>query len=123
MSDISTKQRKAIEALAAGHTNEHSAAIAGVTERTVYRWRSEDESFKYELQHAIDSKLHDGMRSLSAALSDAIDVLHKIATDDKAPPQVRVSAAKTIVDSVLKVRDQYEIEKRLQQLERGLIQI
>lgn len=113
---IRSNQRKAIEALISGSTTEQAAIYAGVQERTVYHWRTQDD-FKAALQDAQNHALSSAVIGLSGASIDAVQVLRDIANDTEAPPSTRVSAAKAILDSVIRLKELYDLENRISKLE------
>lgn len=118
---LQSNQRKALEAITAGATIEQAAAIADVTETTVYRWRSENANgFMDALQEANERILADTVTALTVASVQAVQILIEVASDEESPASVRVSAAKAILDSTIKVRELYDIERRISELENRL---
>ena len=116
MSNISPAQRKAIEALATGHTVDDSALLSGVTPQTVYRWRRQAE-FRAALNEMSDQLLQEASTQLVASVSGAISTLRRIAADEEAPASTQVAAARAILDAVLKLREQLELLERIEALE------
>ena len=119
MADLRPNQRKALEALASGKTTEEAAIIAGVAIRTVFNWRTEP-VFKQALQDMTDSTIESATVMLATSALDAIKTLREIAQDKEAKQAVRVSAARAILENVLRLKDQYEIGERIAELERRL---
>ena len=74
--DLSIKQRKAIEALALGHTRIKAGEIAQVQERTIYNWLN-TQLFKEELSKAREIVLMVGVTRLIGKADLAIDILSK----------------------------------------------
>jgi hypothetical protein len=74
---LSSRQRGAIELLAAGKTASQVATQVGVNRKTLYRWRHEDANFVAELdarRREIWSATADRLRAL---LPKAVDTLAK----------------------------------------------
>lgn len=115
-SGLRPNQRKAVEALASGSTVEEAALVAQVTDRTIYNWRTEA-PFKQALQDMSDVIMGEAVTLLTGVTVRAIKILIDIADDTKVAPGTRVSAARTLLDSTLKTREMYELEKRIQELE------
>jgi len=93
MSQVLTpRQRACIGALAGGATINEAATVAGVTRRTVLRWRSLP-LFTAELQAADVEAMSELARYLNAGAREAADVLRTVMNDVKVPAGVRVRAA------------------------------
>lgn len=117
MGELNARQQKAIEALAAGSTIEKAAIYAGVTERTVFKWKAENSAFQQALKKLESEALESAARVLSFAATDAVRILQGIAGDAEAKPSVRVAAARVILDCVLRYREMVTLEQRLEQIE------
>lgn len=113
---LRSKQRKALEVITAGGTVAQAAASAGVTETTIYNWKTED-AFKQALQDANSRILSDTVTALTVASVRAVEILIEVAEDTEAPPGTRVSAARAILDSTIKVRELYDLEQRIADIE------
>ena len=116
---LTTKQRKALEALLAGDKVKDAALKAGVATRTIQRWRDEHEAFAFELQKRSTQATKDAARRLTANMDDMLDVLLAIAGDERGmvPPGVRVRAALGWVDRQVKLVELADIAGRLEVLE------
>lgn len=119
MSALRTNQRKALEVITAGGTVAQAAASAGVTETTIYNWKSEN-VFKQALQDANNRILADTVTALTVASVRAVEILIMVAEDADSPAGTRVSAARAILDSTIKVRELYDLEERITALESSL---
>jgi hypothetical protein len=117
---LTSKQRRAIAALTAGQNYEQSALAAGVSTRTIARWR-EQEHFEDALQNAGQTAIGDASRKLTAGLDTAVDFLLAIIQDDDAPPSVRVRAALGLIDRQIRLKETTEIMTRLESLEQTQI--
>ncbi len=122
MGEITSKQRKAIEALAGGTTNEQAAIYAGVTERTIYKWHI-DPAFSQALTDASGVILSDTIRALTASAVSAVETLKTIAEDKAEKGSTRVSAARAILDSTIRLKEIIEFEKRITALERAIDEV
>lgn len=76
MSQITAKQRKAIEALALGETRIRAAELSGVTEKTIYNWLGLAE-FRAELGQAREIVLSVGVSRLVGKIDMAINILSR----------------------------------------------
>ena len=114
---IRPNQRKAIEALITGATMEIAALEAGVTLRTVYVWRTQD-NFKQALNEAQNEALSSAVIALSGATVEAVQVLRDIASDEKQKASTRVQAARAILDSAIRLKELHDLENRVQELEK-----
>lgn len=116
---LTTKQRKGLEALLAGAKVKDAALKAGVATRTIQRWRDENEAFAFELQRLSTQATKDAARRLTGNMDDMLDVLLKIANDERGmvPPGVRVRAALGWIDRQARLVEMAEILERLEALE------
>lgn len=118
-STISTKQNRAIEALLSGGDHEHAAAVAGVTPRTVSRWKSEPD-FEHELQRRANAAVADATRKLKMAVDAAVDVMLAIMHDADVHESIRLRAADRLVGHAVKLMELTDIEQRVTALEERL---
>jgi len=115
--NVSTKQYKAIIALLNGSTFTDAAAAAGVSRKTVERWR-DDEAFFSELQRLSDHTLKDATRRLVATLDTAIDVLQDaMQNPDKPHQRIRLRAANYALSHAPKFMELSDIIQRIEVLE------
>ena len=110
-----TKKSKAIVALLSGKTNSQAAQSAGVTERTIYRWLSE-QSFQTELREAERQMIESATRQMSSLQEKAINILEQLLESQDVSPHTRLSTANSILRLSLAYRDR-NIERRLYELE------
>lgn len=113
---ITARQRRLIEALLAGQTVSQACQMAGVGRRTYYRWMKQSH-FAAALQDAETELLTVAMRRLFSMQGAAADALADLVSDRRLPG-ARLQAARTILDSVLRLRNAVELEQRLAELER-----
>ena len=117
MAGLTTKKRRAIEALLSSSTLEEAAEEARVGYRTLARWRSEDPDFRAALRQAQDQALDSAVSRLSVAMPAAVDTLMKIVEDEEERSSTRVSAARTILSTGLKLVEIRDLTGRLENLE------
>lgn len=115
-SNLTPRQRRAVRALAAGDGLTEAAQAAGVTERTLYRWRQQP-VFIDALRQADDEMLSHLARALNAASRDALAVLVGVVRDEKAAPGVRVRAASEILKQRAAFYELFNLADRLAELE------
>lgn len=61
--------------------------------------------------------VEDAIRAAQAGSEEAVSVLAEIATDSLLPAQVRVSAARAVLDIAIRGRELIELEERVRALE------
>jgi hypothetical protein len=104
-------------ALAAGSPVEKAAETAGVSVRTVYR-RLADPAFARRLAQARDELISSALGELVECASEAVATLRALlsASDER----VRLGAAKSTLDQLLRLRETLMLSQRLAALERSL---
>src|SRR5258707_344594 len=102
---LETRER-AIVALLAGRTFTDAAKRCGVAERTLRKWTSTDEAFKQNLKRTPHEAFTTGLGRIQAATATAVDTLIELMTK-KAPPTVRLGAARTVAELAIHA---FEIE-------------
>lgn len=116
MSDnLTARQYLAIDAMLAGSGHEEAAAAAGVTSRTLRRWRSSP-VFRTELTTRATESLDDTTRQLSAAAGEAARVMRAVVVDDGASTALRLRAADLILSHNRRQKE-LELLQRLDELE------
>ena len=104
-------------ALAAGSPVEQAAETAGVSVRTAYR-RLADPTFARHLAQARDELISSALVELVECASEAVATLRALlsASDER----VRLGAAKSTLDQLLRLRETLMLSQRLAALERSL---
>jgi len=87
-------------ALLAGAHIENAALAAGVSPRTVYR-RLADPEFRERVESAREAIRESVLTRLTDAAGDAVSCLWDLLNDEC--PEVRLKAAKALLDSLVKV--------------------
>jgi len=104
-----------IASLAGGAKIADCARTANVSERTVTR-RLEDPEFVARVSAARSDMLRQATARLSAGASEAVEALMEL-LDGELPPTVRLSAARVILDSGIRLRAEFEFGVRLDAIE------
>lgn len=111
-----TRQARAIAALLTAKDLQSAAKEAGVSEGTLHRWL-DDPSFKATLRKAEGEAIDDAVRRLSGTARYAVGVVISIMADKTSPASVRLRAAQTIVDQLVKLKGFADLEDRIAALE------
>ena len=118
--DLSAAQRRAIEALLSEASIEAAATASGVPRRTLHRWLAEDVVFTAALRAAQDRAIDAAVSRLAGGAGDAADVLVSIANDPTERGATRVSAARALLDGVLRMVELRDLASRVASLESRL---
>lgn len=81
-----------------------AAKLLNISEKTIYN-RLSNGNFQAVYANAKNEILRTAVNSLNEKLSDAIKVTAEIMDDKSANPQVRLQAARTIMDNAAKFTD------------------
>lgn len=114
------RQRRMIEVLLSGLTIADACKTIGIDRKTYYRWLSESPAFREALRQAENDLMTAAMRALLNLQSEAVGVLAGLLTDKRLPPNVRLAAARTVLDAALKTREAADFEARLSAIETKL---
>jgi hypothetical protein len=106
-----------LSALAAGSSVEQAAGAAGVSVRTAYR-RLADPAFARRLAQARDTLISNALGELVECASEAVATLRALmqAEDER----VRLGAAKSTLEQLLRLRETLALSQRLAALEHTL---
>jgi hypothetical protein len=118
MAGLEHKQEEAIAALLTCPTILAAAAQVGVSERTLFRWLSDDAGFQASYREAKRSVVQHAMTRLQQAATAAVDTLEAIMGDADKPSGSRVTAARSVLDLALKTVELEELAERVAVLER-----
>jgi hypothetical protein len=105
-------------ALAAGSSVAEAARQSGVGARTIHRWL-DDADFVAKVDSERAAVIGQATSKLGAASQRAVDVLAEL-LDDPLLPTVRLSAAKAVLDGLLRLRQEFVTEARLAAIEARL---
>jgi hypothetical protein len=120
---VAKKRRKKAEealllALACGATVEGAARQAGLSERTAYR-RLADPEFKRRQQDLRGDMVQRAAGALTAASAEAVRALLEVLRSSMAG-DVRLRAARSILEMGLRLRESVELTERMAAVEREL---
>lgn len=118
-SELTPKQLRAVQALLTAKSIDDAATTAGVGARTLYRWLTE-QPFKAALATAEGELLDAATRRLLGLQDAAIETFDDILKSASASQALRLRAAQSVLDYLLKLREQRDVEHRLQALEAAL---
>lgn len=117
--DLTGKQKKGIAALLSEPTQAEAAGTAGVGPRTLSRWLQQPE-FRAALQAAENDAINEAIRHLARMQSSAAKVIDDILGDDEISPTVRLRAAVSVFDLLIRLKSFNQLEERISTLE-GII--
>jgi hypothetical protein len=100
--------------LAGGKTIAGVAEAAGVSERTVRRWRGEAE-FREMVAALRSEAIAEATGVLKAATVQAAGVLAELLSDERAG--IRLQASRSVIELALALRASEEFERRIVELE------
>ncbi len=104
---------KLIDFLAAGRSNADAARLSGMS---VDR-RMADSDFRHQLDTRRAEMFERGAARMADLVSRSIDTLSELMERSKSE-SIRLSAAKSVIDGAIRLRELISIESRLAELER-----
>lgn len=113
---LTAQQHKAIEGLLLGMRVPAAAQYAGISERTLYRWRTSP-LFYAELDRRTTEMLDDTTRHMTAVMRGVPDVLEGFIHSKDVPPAISVSASNVVLAHTPKLFELNLIKRRLDELE------
>jgi len=116
---LTTRQRRFVAALVAAPTVRAAAAAADIGETTAWRYL-QDPSVRATLAERQDAILRRVSLDLASEMGAALDVLGSIMRDTAASDSARVSAARAVLDSGLKLAELVTLAERVATLEERL---
>lgn len=118
MTDLTTRQAKAVEALLSHPTYTEAAESLNLSERTLRRY-AETEAVREALREATAEVRQDTSRRLARLAQRALGVLDKLLTAES--EFVRLRAARAVLELGLKYADSVTLEERIKLLEDKLL--
>lgn len=115
----SAKSELVLNALLSYPTIREAAASVPVPESTVYRYLKHPD-FKARYEAAKARMVEDAVTFMQTKLSEATQIIVGIMGNAETAPQVRLNAAKAIMDCCMRLTEQAEIMRRLEQLEEAV---
>jgi hypothetical protein len=114
--ELSTRQQRTIGVLLAARNVREAAKQAKVHERTLYTWLGEP-AFRAALYEAEGHLIDAATRRLLHHQDVALSVILSIMANPVNPASVRLKAAQSVLDQLLKLRELRNVEQRLSALE------
>ncbi len=112
-------QKRAIEALLNTKSVREAAEAAELGERTIFRYLG-DPFFRQQLSSAEGDLIDQATRRLLALQGAALDTFEGVLASEEASASVKLRAAQSVLDSLLKLRELRNIEARLVALESAI---
>lgn len=116
---MTSKQTRALQALLTCPTQAAAAKAAGIGLTTLKRYLSDDD-FQQEYKKAVSGLIADAAAQAKQSLSPALSTLREVMQDADQNGQVRVSAARSILEYGLKLTEQADVLARLDELEAAI---
>lgn len=120
MAKLTPKQAKAIEALLTEGTITGAAAVVRIERKTIQRWLHLPE-FKAELRANSDAAIIAAAGKLALSADEAIEAIKGVMVAPTLPgAAIRLRAADTLLNHVMRIREQSDILERLAELEAAI---
>ncbi len=119
MEQLSIKQQGAIAALVSHRTIEDAAKSVGIGKTTIFRWLQED-TFSDAYRKARTQAVKQAIGRIQATCTEAVDVLREIMINREAPFSVRVTVARTILETSIKAVETEDLVTRIEHIEAHL---
>ena len=116
---LTRNQRRAIPALLSHRSISEAAESIGLADRTIYRYL-EEKHFREALTEAERASIDEAGLRLLGGQDKALSVLEGIMDNPRADNSNRRLAAKGWLDLVLKWRELWNVEDRLEALEKAV---
>lgn len=116
---MTNKQTRALQALLTCPTQAAAAKAAGIGLTTLKRYLNDDD-FQREYQRAVSGLIAEAAAQAKQSLSPALSTLKEVMQDADQNGQVRVSAARSLLEYGLKLTEQADVLARLDELERQI---
>lgn len=120
MSELTARQLKAIPFIVSSPTYTEGVRKAKVSRKTFYQWLKQPE-FKAELDRQQEEIAAEAFGVLSQGLTKAVEAL--VALLDTQDERLKRLVCGDIIEYVLKVRENKELEERLELIEQSLADI
>ena len=116
---LTRKKEQAIAALLSQPSIGGAAKKVGIGEKTLFRWLQLDEfqrAYKAARRQVIDQTI----AQIQTVMSEAVQTLLNVMSDDAAPASAKVSAARAFLDIGFKVVEIEDLESRIEKIEKKL---
>lgn len=112
---LSPRQYRAVESLLNSRSVQHAADTCGMGYKTLLRWM-QDPQFKAALMVAEGESLDGAVRRLAGLGNTAITILADVMSNGESE-LLRLRAAQSVLDNLLKLRELRSVEERISRLE------
>ena len=116
---LSRKKEQAIAALLSQPSIVGAAKKVGIGEKTLFRWLQLDE-FQRAYKAARRQVIDQAIAQIQSVLSEAVQTLLSVMSDDATPATAKVSAARALLDIGFKVVEIEDLESRIEKIEKNL---
>lgn len=116
-SELTPRQRRAVLALLSEKDVRAAALAAKVPERSLWRWLALP-AFRAALTQAEGDLIDKATRRLLNLQDPAISVITVVLADKTISPGIRLRAAQSVLDYMIRLRELRNTEERLEELER-----
>ena len=113
---MTPNKEKLLAALLTSRTKKEAAAAAGISDRTM-RSYFEDQEFCQWYREAFAGVVQDATRRAQQLLEPALSTLQTVMEDEEIPAQARITAARSIIDYSMRLTEQNDIMRQLDELE------
>ena len=113
---MTPNKEKLLAALLTSRTKKEAAAAAGISDRTM-RSYYEDKEFCQRYREAFAGVVQDATRRAQQLLEPALSTLQTVMEDEEIPAQARITAARSIIDYSMRLTEQSDIMRQLDELE------
>lgn len=114
---LTPRKEKALQALLVSRTRAEAARAAGIGESTL-RGYLQDPEFSERYREAFGNLVQDATRQAQQALALAISTLTEIMGNTDEQATARIQAARSTLEYALKLTEQNDIMRQLDELER-----
>lgn len=119
---LTPKRAAFVRALLTERDTRAAAKVAGIAERTAYRWVG-DPAIQAAILDAEGQALEDVTRGLLRLAADAVQTLGDAMSDRDATTGARVRAADIVLTRLLQLRELVTLEARMEAIEDQLARI
>lgn len=103
-----SKKKIILTALLSNPTVREASASTGLSESTIYGWLRNPE-FKEEYTRCKHELMEDTLSCLQIKMQQAAGTIFEIMQNKETPPQIRLTAARTVFEYTLKLTEQTEL--------------
>lgn len=117
--ELSPSQIQAITVLATGGTNREAAEAAGVSERSIEKWRSENSAFLDLVESIALEIFNQSIRKAVSAANKCVDKLISIVENDDLPARTQIKACEVLLSHGEKLT-LAQVQRRIKTIEEAL---